>query len=680
MRKFYLLIVALCVMALSAQAGVKVLYNQNYQTVSDASASGWVGQVSDGLSIGSTDDGTKFVQYSTGANNDRSAHLIWGSDLLSGISSYTLTFYFNIVQFGQNHTTSEIAVMSNENTCVDGPNSNFRYPYITKNKANEVNNNWLFDLTQLAQYDADNKQTGISATGDQPFAVNGDSTNTVNLTAGMFYCVTLNVDTEAKTVEYDVSTVAGDNVTSGVYEVKDDRNMSATGLYYLGGRYQNIARFTEINIQTEVAGDFANKPTASLTGINNHQRVYNLGFMEGETLHYIYNGGEEQIIPYDDCDGNYVWSNNPNYDPEKEDAVTDACSNGTLEIWTTVGDAASEHETVEVSNDLVALPEVTADIVKVEVGFGKTYKLTASNADVPLQPTLFLDYTFTPESGDVLTGKNLASGSEVTLPGKGILTVTTKTLGYASATTTIENNIEYEISKDFNFAHMGEADFSKAGFSADGNVTGNYATYGRLYYYDAASYGETEEEHKAAKMTYSEIPQFTKKSSEFKDGVLVDGVTFTAIPSVNVHFYQGVGVALEGRKGDGMTGNWISSLYLTVDGTQESDIVAVSGYKNYGSNALHPVVADQAAFLASDNAPVISILKGTDQIGLYRISDCLARICVYSVKGVAGIKDVNAAEKVAKDDVYYTISGVKLPARPTQKGIYIKNGKAVVIK
>ena len=130
MRKFYLLIVALCVMALSAQAGVKVLYNQNYQTVSDASASGWVGQVSDGLSIGSTDDGTKFVQYSTGANNDRSAHLIWGSDLLSGISSYTLTFYFNIIQFGQNHTTSEIAVMSNENTCVDGPNSNFRYQVV----------------------------------------------------------------------------------------------------------------------------------------------------------------------------------------------------------------------------------------------------------------------------------------------------------------------------------------------------------------------------------------------------------------------------------------------------------------------------------------------------------------------------------------------------------------------
>ena len=667
MRKFYLFIVALCAMALSAQAGVKVLYNQNYQTVSDASSSGWVGQVSDGLAMGSTDDGTKYVQYSTGANNDRSAHLIWGEDLLKSqnVTSYSLSFYFSIVAFGSNHTTSEIAVMSDENTCTDGPNSNFRYPYITKDKANKVNTNWLFDLTQLAQYDADNKQTGISATGDQPFAVNGDSTNQVKLSSGMFYCVTLDVDTEARTVDYSVTTVAGDVVTSGVYNIPESANVYATGLYYLGGRYQNVSRFTEIQISTESEGDFANKPTVSLTKIDNANREYTIGFMEGETLHLKYQGGEEQIISYDDVDdGNYVWSNNG--------------TAGTLEAWTTSGDATSEVNTMEVENDIVALPTATADIANVEVGYGKTYKLQASNADVPLQPQLFLDYTFTDKNGNIIKdkdgfeiqGKGKSPGQEVTVPCEGFLNITTKAAGYAPATTTIENNIEYEVKHDFNFAHMGESDFTNADFAADGNVTGNYATYGRLYWYTAED---------STKMVYNEIPQFTKKSSEWTDGKLVDGITFTATPTVNVHFFQGVGLNLEGKKGDRQDGSWISSLYLTLDDGTENDIVAVSSLSNYGSNALHPAVADQASFLASDNAPVTSILKGTDQIGLYRISDALARILVFTPKGgEAAINNVNTT--VAKDDVYYTISGIKLPGKPTQKGIYIKNGKTVVIK
>ncbi len=669
MRKFYLFIVALCAMALSAQAGVKVLYNQNYQTVTDGASSGWVGQVSGGLAMGSTDDGTKYVQYSTGANNDRSAHLIWGEDLLKSqnVTSYSVSFYFSIVAFGSNHTTSEIAVMSDETTCTTGPNSNFRYPYITSAKANQVNKNWLFDLTQLAQYDAENQQTGISQTGDQPFVVNGDSTNEVKLSSGMFYCVNLDVDVERRTVDYSVTTVDGTTITSGVYNVPEDANMYATGLYYLGGRYQNVARFTLIQITTESEGDFANKPSISLTKIENGNREYTIGFMEGEALHLKYQGGEEQVISYDDSeDGNYVWANNG--------------TAGSLVAWTTIGDATSEENSIEVENTNVTLPAATADIANVEVGYGKTYKLQASNADVPLQPQLFLDYTFTDKDGNILKdkdgneiqGKGKSPGQEVSVPCQGFLHITTKAAGYESTSTVIENNVEYEVKHDFNFAHLGESEIVNAGFSADGNVTGNYATYGRLYWYSAED---------STKMVYNEIPQYTKKTSEWTDGKVLDGITFTATPVVNVHIYQGVGMTLEGIKGDNMdTGKWINTLYLTVDDATENDIVAISSYSNYGSNALHPAVADQAAFLASDNAPVTAIQKGNANIGLYRISDCLARVLVYCVKGSTGIKDVNAAEKVAKEDVYYTISGIKLPARPTQKGIYIKNGKTVVIK
>ena len=89
-------------------------------------------------------------------------------------------------------------------------------------------------------------------------------------------------------------------------------------------------------------------------------------------------------------------------------------------------------------------------------------------------------------------------------------------------------------------------------------------------------------------------------------------------------------------------------MYLVVNGLTDKDFLKVSSYSNYGSNALHPVVADEAEFLASNNAPVTAVLKGNEQIGLYRISDCLARVQVYSPVGEStGIAGVKAADEAA---------------------------------
>lgn len=70
-----------------------------------------------------------------------------------------------------------------------------------------------------------------------------------------------------------------------------------------------------------------------------------MAFLEGEVLHYTFNGGAEQTVTYDETpngDGVYVWSNNPNYDPNYEGLVEDPCEAGTLEAWTTSGSATSE--------------------------------------------------------------------------------------------------------------------------------------------------------------------------------------------------------------------------------------------------------------------------------------------------------------------------------------------------
>ena len=50
----------------------------------------------------------------------------------------------------------------------------------------------------------------------------------------------------------------------------------------------------------------------------------------------------------------------------------------------------------------------------------------------------------------------------------------------------------------------------------------------------------------------------------------------------------------------------------------------------------------------------------------------------YAKKDPSGISTVEGGQFTINS--YYTIDGVKLNAKPTQKGIYIVNGKKVVIK
>ena len=48
-------------------------------------------------------------------------------------------------------------------------------------------------------------------------------------------------------------------------------------------------------------------------------------------------------------------------------------------------------------------------------------------------------------------------------------------------------------------------------------------------------------------------------------------------------------------------------------------------------------------------------------------------------KNTTGIESIDAAGKADEDNVYYTISGVRV-VNPTEKGVYIKNGKKVIVR
>lgn len=669
MKKIYLLLLTLVAFVTSSNAAIKVIYNQDFESAVDATAAGWASpSAAAGLSI--TSDGESKVLSFAPSGNDRSAHTLWGADLIknAGVSTYTVSFEFCAKAWGSNHVTTEYTLMADGTTCTKSSNASF----ISKS------DNWLFDLSQQTTNTA-------AASGSMSFTINKDENSVISLASGTWYHVDLTVNVDARTVDYNIQ-AGGSEPVEGTYTVPEGVEMYATGLYFLGARYFPVQYFDNISVTSEVNGDFANTPTTTLSSINNQQRVYSLGFKEGETLHVMWNGvateyefSEAEPNVVDPTSGTIAWSNNPKYDSSNEGLVNDACQSGSLEVWTTAGDAESEHVTLEVSNELVPVSAATAAISAVSAGYGKTYVLTADNSTVELAPTLYIDAKFTgKDASQSFTKSDLTSGATIELPGEGTLTLTTKAFGYKSVNSTVVNDIEYQQKADYNFAHWTDKEIAAAGFTADGNVTGNYANYGRLYWYNSATYDASAENNE--KTAYSTIPQFTKKSSEWTDGVLSGDIEFTAAPTVNVHVFQGVGLNLEGKKGDNQDGNWISSLNLKINNLNATDFIMVSGYNNYGSNALHPVVASEEEFLASDNAPVISVVSGTTEISLYRVSDVIARLQVFSPVGETdGIANVNAADKTNADAPIYNLSGMRVNKNNLQKGIYIQNGKKFVV-
>ena len=97
---------------------------------------------------------------------------------------------------------------------------------------------------------------------------------------------------------------------------------------------------------------------------------------------------------------------------------------------------------------------------------------------------------------------------------------------------------------------------------------------------------------------------------------------------------------------------------------------------------MHPVVATLDDYVAAHNAPITSVLKGNDQIALYRISDVIARILVMSPKkNATGISEVSVEEnKLNADAPIYTISGVRVSKNNLKAGVYVQNGKKFVVR
>ncbi len=163
----------------------------------------------------------------------------------------------------------------------------------------------------------------------------------------------------------------------------------------------------------------ANIPAIELTKVSGNDRIYTATIGDGETLHYIVPGGEEQTSTA----------------AETQITVT---QDGELVIWTTNGEATSEQVKLDVTTGSVSLADIKLSLTNITAGYGKTFSVSIDNSGVLLKPTATITYDFVPSGeGSAITGAAVTGPIEATEGGT--YTFTASAEGYASTTYTFEN-------------------------------------------------------------------------------------------------------------------------------------------------------------------------------------------------------------------------------------------------
>lgn len=699
MRKFYLVCSAVLAMFCSLNANAqasRILFTENYEDAASVADTKWTSpSLPDGLSVASDEFG-KFLRFSLGQNNGRSAHCLWGHEIYEGVetNNYTVSFDFSITQASNNQYNGNITVFTGE-TCemTNGQHTG------TKEWGSYAvcSENWLFDMAQ--------KQRDAEDTNTNPlYVMNGDETDEWTPEVGAWYTVTINVDKTTRVAEYTIAPLGGAVVKSGSHTVSAEGNIDASGLCLMSARYQSVTDFDNITVSVAVEGDYANDPVVALTGIMNEQRTYTISFLEGETLFIQGVDGAQEMHDYMEAFGTATYTTS---------------TSGTFTAWTAAGSAESRKIETVVDASIIQVPAAEATITAVEAGYGKTYTLTVDNSDVPLRPTIFINYTFKDANGTVVaeySKEGVTSGSQVTLPELGTLEVVTEAYGYGANTTTIANNIAYKRDALVDFQHMTEDDLKAKGFaelepltssatSGETNWTGRRRLYFDQKWPDANTetgdsihrvyvWGPSDEGWVGGGQTaLPAIRRFEKSYAEIDSVAAYDMFApvyiwrGTESNEASAHVKLGLGLICNVTA--------LGNAPMGISGYDEDAFVVVSSITDYGTTSEHPVFeyANAAAANAAEEADIekykamnLGATKATYKANegwtLYRIQDAITRVEIYVVDGETAISDViNGTDKTSDANApIYDLRGVQVSKGALQKGIYIQNGKKFVVK
>lgn len=680
MRKFYLLCSVVFAMFYTLNANAdRILFTENYEDASTVADTKWTSpSLEAGLSIAGDEYG-KFLRFSLGQNNGRSAQCTWGHEIYEGVNAnnYTVSYEFSITTASNNQYNGNITVFTNP-TCevTNGAMSGTYDSYANLSK------NWLFDMYQKAR-DAEDTNT------NPLYVINGDDTDEFSPAVGAWYKVTINVDKTTRVAEYQISDLSGVVVKSGSHTVDAEGSVDAAGICLMSARYQSVTDFDNITVSVPVEGDYANNPVVALTGIMNNERTYTIGFLEGETL--FIEGVDGNITSYDyfDCLGSAKYTTS---------------TSGTFTAYTACGSAESEKIVTEVDASIIQVPAAEATIVAVKAGYGKTYTLTVDNTDVPLKPTIFINYTFKNAKGEVLSeysAEGVTTGTQVELPENGILEIETEAYGYGANNTTVANNIAYKIAATTDFQHMTAEELKEKGFTeidvlaSDATSGENNWTARRRLYFDmikGKEVGDTvrvypydwEEGHGIRRFVRNQSTLDSLSTIQLFNPVYLwcNGTQETA----NVKINLGIGLINTGCKGDEGTAINYANAPMGIGGYDENAFVVVTKINDYGTSSIHPEIAgtDEAAATAEYNAMSLGTLtevyKGNETWTLYRIDTAITKVDVYVVDNATGIVDIISGDKVNADAPVYDLRGMRVNKASLKKGVYIQDGKKFVVK
>lgn len=255
-------------------------------------------------------------------------------------------------------------------------------------------------------------------------------------------------------------------------------------------------------------------------------------------------------------------------------------ASGTLSAYTENGSAKSATVTTEVDATEITLNAPTYVLSNLSDGYSKEFTVSVDNSDLLLTPTATLSYVFTPKDGSAESSVTLANGGTIKATQAGTYVITAAATGYTSSTLTIENNVSYVLMDEYNFSTMTAEDFSDTEMWEEGT--------------DADSRWGWSESSPATKFTLKEPATSAAKA--------FDGLSlFTAQAPI---------------------------IYLNYG------LMAPYAIGNYGKiNLTNALEGQYAVYTYLNNygkATKVSVANATDGYALYRYSDILKDIKVYS--------------------------------------------------
>ena len=396
------------------------------------------------------------------------------------------------------------------------------------------------------------------------------------------------------------------------------------------------------------------KPTAAYTAVNGTSRTVTF---TGTNLAYN-TDGSDTYTNFKDGKGNNV-------------NTTDVTVSETTTYYvvSTNGEQKSDvlKFTIEAGTE-VSLANPVASITKMGEGFARTYSVVCDNKDVLLTPTAKLTYDFTP-SGEGKATSGVECNGTITATAAGTYVVTASAEGYTSTSVMIDNTKEYELTKTIDFTTLKAEDLSvnwkkKAeNTKLPGSSTQWLAKYGNVvadkYFYD-----------------------FSAESASATD----------VVAGLNVEINK------DGKAPVLFTG--FGMMYPIYQMNADGDDLKANGPITDGKLSIADGTADQVGVYTYINnygkgGTKTTVVAGDKEFALYRFSDMLTKVEIYSPKitetvsvseaGFATYATTNNVvvpedENVKVMTVKVNAEGTAIELNEVKAGTVIPAGRGILVK